>query len=77
MSSESRRVVDPNGRAVVFDAASRLHLAQGHRPWLLDQLEEVLATVERPDDRDEDPRPGRERFYRQTSFSRDGGCGWS
>jgi hypothetical protein len=50
---------------VVFDAASHLHLAEGHRAWLLDQLEEILATVERPDHRDEDPRPGRERFYRQ------------
>ncbi len=60
-----RRTTDPDGREVVFDLGSHLHLAQGRRAWLLDDLDAVLATVTRPDHRDFDPRPGRERFYRQ------------
>ncbi len=50
---------------MVFDAGSYLHLAEGRRRWLLDHVNEVLVTVERPDHREEDPRPGRERFYRE------------
>ncbi len=64
MHSE-RQVSDPDGRRVVFDAGSYLHLAEGRRRWLLDHVNEVLVTVERPDHREEDPRPGRERFYRE------------
>lgn len=58
-------ICDPDGRQVVFDAGSHLHLALGSRAWLLDHVEAILATVARPDHRGEDPRPGRERFYRQ------------
>ncbi len=32
---------------------------------MLDHVETILATVELPDHRDEDPIAGRERFYRQ------------
>jgi hypothetical protein len=39
--------------------------AEGRRSWLLDHVETILGTVERPDHREDDPRPGRERFYRQ------------
>jgi len=59
-----RRVVDAEGRAVVFDATSYLHLAQ-RRVWLLDHIDAIMATVSEPDWRQPDPRPGRERFYRQ------------
>ena len=58
------QAVDPDGRIVVFDAGSRLHLALG-RPWLLDHVETIMATIVLPDFRAEDPIPGRERFYRQ------------
>lgn len=54
---------DPDGRTVVFDAGSHLHLAQGRRGWLLDHVEAILAVVNRPDHREDDPLPGRERFY--------------
>ena len=57
-------VTDPEGRHVVVDAGTRLHLGIS-RPELLDHLEAILATVETPDHREPDPRPGRERFYRQ------------
>lgn len=63
--SHGRETSDPDGRAVVFDAGSHLHLASGRRVWLLDHVEAILATVARPDYREDDPRPGRERFYRQ------------
>jgi hypothetical protein len=58
-------VLDPDGREVVFDAGSHLHLALGARAHLLDHVEEILKTVALPDHRRDDPRPGRERFYRQ------------
>jgi hypothetical protein len=58
-------VTDPDGRVIVFDAGSHLHLAEGRRSWLLDHLQEILATIARPDHRERDPRPGRERFYRE------------
>jgi hypothetical protein len=58
-------IIDPDGRRVVFDAGAYLHLAEGNRAWLLDHVETILATVARPDYREDDPRPERERFYRQ------------
>ena len=65
MSHEARSAVDPDRREVVFDAGSQLHLAKGRRAWLLEHLDLIMATVERPDYREDDPRGGRERFYRQ------------
>ena len=35
---------DPDGRVVVFDAGSQLHLAL-RRPWLLDHLDAIMATI--------------------------------
>jgi hypothetical protein len=61
----AEQVIDPDGRAVVFDAGSHLHLAEGRRVWLLDHIDEILIAVQRPDHHEEDPRPGRERFYRE------------
>lgn len=65
MTDEPRATIDPDGREVVFDAGSHLHLAQGRRGWLLEHLELILATVALPDYREDDRRTGRERFYRQ------------
>lgn len=64
MEGQEQSVSDPDGRLVVFDAGSHLHLAEGRRSWLLDHVE-TLTAVARPDHREDDPRPGRERFYRQ------------
>lgn len=64
------RVIDPDGRAVVFDAGSHLHLAQGERDHLLDRVDFILGTVARPDVRTADPLPGRERFYRRNVVNR-------
>ena len=57
-------VVDPDGRQVVFDGASHLHLVRRKREALLGQVEAILETVRAPDFREPDPIPGRERFYR-------------
>lgn len=69
MASEPPRTTDPDGRAVVFDAGSHLHLALGRRAWLLDHVDVILGAVGRPDHREDDPRPLRERFYRQDAFA--------
>ncbi len=61
---EDPQTTDPDGRTVTFDAGSHLHLALG-RPWLLDHVETIMATVALPDFRADDPITGRERFYRQ------------
>lgn len=65
MERWEQEAIDPDGRRVVFDASSHLHLARGPRAWLLDHIEMILAVVSRPDFHEDDPRPGRERFYRQ------------
>jgi hypothetical protein len=59
-----RTVTDPWGRLVVFDSGSHLHLARRH-VRLLDHLEAVLGTVANPDVHTDDPRSGRERYYRR------------
>jgi hypothetical protein len=64
-----RATTDPDGRTVVFDAGSHLHIAL-RRPALLEHLDAVLATVSHPDLRANDPIPGRERYYRQHIDSR-------
>jgi hypothetical protein len=69
MENREQSVIDPDGRRVVFDAGSHLHLARGDRSWLLDHIETILTAVARPDYRDNDPRPGRERFYRQNALA--------
>jgi hypothetical protein len=61
---DDRETTTQDGRAVVFDAGSHLHLALV-RPWLLDCIETILATVSLPDIHVEDPIPGRKRFYRR------------
>jgi hypothetical protein len=48
MSAEHPQTTDTDGRAVVFDAGSRLHLAR-RRPWLLDHVDTIMDTIARPD----------------------------
>jgi hypothetical protein len=65
VSGVSRETRDPDGRVVVFDAGTHRHLAEAKRDWLLDHVDAILGTVAFPDHREDDPRPGRERFYRE------------
>jgi hypothetical protein len=41
---EHPSVLDPDGRLVVFDAGSHLHLAR-RRPWLRDHLDVIMNAV--------------------------------
>jgi hypothetical protein len=64
VAHENQSTTDPDGRLVVFDAGTRLHLALG-RPDLLDEVELILGTVAHPDHRVPNALPGREHFYRR------------
>lgn len=59
------RVLDPDGREVVFDGSTQFHLLDRSRDLLLDEIDVVLGAVAAPSFREDDPRPDRERFYRQ------------
>jgi hypothetical protein len=58
------RTTDPDGREVVYDERTREHLER-RRPDLIDQVDAMIGAVSLPDHREDDPEPGRERFYRQ------------
>jgi hypothetical protein len=62
--SDRPQARDPDGRLVVFDADAELHLGIA-RPAMLAHVVAILATIARPDHRADDPRAGRERFYRR------------
>lgn len=49
---------------MVFDAGAHLHLVSRLRGELLGRVDDILGTVRSPDFREDDPLPGRERFYR-------------
>lgn len=55
---------DPEGRLVVFDAGTQLHLSLG-RPELADKVDLILGTVAHPDHRRPNDLPSREHFYRR------------
>jgi hypothetical protein len=62
--SEDRETTDPNGRRVTLDARTERHLAT-RRPQMLGYRQSILDAVSRPDVHEDDPAPGRERFYRR------------
>jgi hypothetical protein len=68
---------DPDGRMVVFDAGSHLHLVRRLRGPLLERIEEILSAVRSPDFREDDPVADRERFYRRASARPTVGFAWS
>ena len=76
MTDERRQATDPEGRSVVIDGRTLGHLAR-RRPEMAAHVGAILAAVERPDLREDDPVPGRERFYRTPTSIPIGGCGWS
>ena len=59
-----RETLDPDGRVVVFDGRTEGHLAR-RRPQMLRHPDAILDAVARPDRRESDLAPGRERFYRR------------
>jgi hypothetical protein len=62
--AERREVVDPDGRIIVLDERTIGHLSR-RRPQMVPLVGAILDAVERPDLREDDPVPGRERFYRR------------
>ena len=59
-----RTVVDPDSRTVEFTEWSWRHIMV-ERPQLLEDVDAILAAIASPDLRENDPIPGRERFYVQ------------
>ena len=59
-----RTVADPDGRIVEFSEWSWNHIMV-ERPQLLGDVDAILGTISSPEFRENDPIPGRERFYRR------------
>jgi len=55
---------DPDGRLVVLDADGWRHVLEEH-PEMANHAAGILATIAEPDHREDDPRPSRERFWRE------------
>jgi uncharacterized protein YuzE len=55
---------DPDGRRVVLDEAGWHHVVAEH-PEMAPHAAGVMATIAQPDHRESDPRPSRERFWRE------------
>lgn len=64
MTADRREASDPDGRLVIVDARTLSHLAR-RRPQMAANVGAILDVIERPDFREDDPAPGRERFYRR------------
>lgn len=59
----------PDGRAVELKQATWDHVVAGH-PELAEHLSDVLETIEHPELREDDPRPGRVRLFRRSGPDR-------
>jgi hypothetical protein len=69
MADDASSTIDPDGRHVILDQRTIEHL-QTRRPQMVDQIDAILQAVSRPDRREDDPVPGRERFYLEHIFDR-------
>ena len=64
MSLPEASTLDPDGRLVILDRRTTAHLRR-RRPQMVEHAAAILDAVNIPDHREEDPSPGRERFYRR------------
>lgn len=55
---------NPEGRSVRLDQATWNHVLEEHLE-MTSHLNAVMATISRPEYREPDPRPGRERYFRR------------
>jgi len=55
---------DPDGGVVVLDERGWRHVVEEH-PEMGPHAAGVMDTIARPDHREDDPRPHRERFWRE------------
>jgi len=69
VADDAHSAIDPDGRLVVLDDRTVQHL-QTRRPEMIGHLDAILQTVSRPDRREDDPMPGRERFYLDHIFAK-------
>jgi hypothetical protein len=60
----SSSTLEPGGRLVVLDERTIDHLRK-RRPQMLQHEAAILDAVSFPDRHEDDPSPGRERFYRR------------
>ena len=57
-------VIGPDSRIAVLRKATWDHVLVAH-PEMANRLSDVIATIERPELREHDPRPGRSRSFRR------------
>ena len=57
-----RKVIEPDGRAVVLTHEAWFHITLGH-PEMARYESEIMETITNPTDRTSDTRPGRERYF--------------
>ena len=70
-------VEDPDGRRVELTAERwKAHVLVEH-PEMAPYSGVVMAAIAQPDDREYDPAPGRERYWRRGIGGRPAGCSWS
>ena len=69
MADDHHSTIDPDGRHIVLDERTIQHL-RTRRPQIVGQIDAILQAVSRPDRCEEDPVPGRERFYLDHIFDR-------
>jgi hypothetical protein len=69
MSSSDPSAIDPAGRHVILHGGTIEHL-RNRRPEILEHLDAILQGIASPDLREEDPSPGRERFYLEHIFTK-------
>ena len=69
MADDALSAIDPDGRHVILDERTVQHL-QTRRPELVGHIDAILQTVSCPDRREDDPVPGRERFYLRHVFTK-------
>ena len=58
------KVIDPDGRTVVLTRTVWEHIMSEH-PEMSSRQRAIMEAITHPDVREDDIRPGRERFYRQ------------
>jgi hypothetical protein len=68
MGRNDPSAIDPDGRHVLLREDAIEHL-RSRRPQMLDHIDAILQAISRPDRREADPLPGRERFYLQHIFT--------
>jgi hypothetical protein len=64
VSLDDLSTLDPDGRLVILDGRTIDHLRR-RRPQMVEHTAAILDAIRTPDHREEDPSPGRERFYRR------------